>query len=210
MKNTKQILVLANSYKEGGLCLAGKDLITKEWIRPVSNEEGNCISKKYSHITPLDTITIDIKKYSPLKEQPENYILNSIEYINSVSFKNNSFLDEFVDNPKSLWCYGDRQDRESHKNITNNSYNHQSLYLIKVDRLTITVVPNYNGYKKLIGEFYYNKLNYKFSITDRAYCQYKNHDVGFTMIKKNKYLCISLGALFEATGHHYKLIAAIL
>ena len=36
----KVIVVFANSVKHGKHCVAGKDVQSKKWIRPVSNAEG--------------------------------------------------------------------------------------------------------------------------------------------------------------------------
>jgi hypothetical protein len=36
----RDILILANSRKNGGYCVAGKDVITNEWIRIVGDTDG--------------------------------------------------------------------------------------------------------------------------------------------------------------------------
>ena len=40
---SKNIVVLANSRKHGGHCVAGKCVDTGKWIRPVSRKEGTCL-----------------------------------------------------------------------------------------------------------------------------------------------------------------------
>ncbi|MFV2015729.1 MAG: hypothetical protein ACC656_09895, partial [Candidatus Heimdallarchaeota archaeon] len=39
MSFNKKIICLAISRKHGGYCIAGKDILNQEWIRPVSNFE---------------------------------------------------------------------------------------------------------------------------------------------------------------------------
>ena len=210
MGHIQQMIVLANSYKEGGLCVAGKNLVTRKWIRPVNDSHGGSLPKStYGNIKLLNIITQNLTQHVPLIEQPENFLVSH----STVNISGNcprSELNNLTDHPKDLWMYGSKLDRVTPQEIYLNQSNHQSLYLINIKALKIIVEGNYCGNSKLVGEFYYNGVQYKFSITDPEYCKYKNNPIGFTKIETNKYLCLSLGAFFEATGHHYKLIAAIL
>lgn len=210
MSKVQEMVVLANSYKEGGLCLAGKDLTTKKWIRPVSNSNGGSLSKlAYSNITPLNIVSMDLSQHVPLVEQPENFLISDSKTYIQGNFPRLA-LENLIDTPSNLWMYGSKKDRVTPQEILSNQAIHQSLYLIKVEKLKIIVESNFCGGTKLVGEFHYNDVSYRLSITDLSYCHYKNNPIGFFKIETNQYLCLSLGAFFVPTGHHYKLIAAIL
>ncbi|HRM52080.1 MAG TPA: hypothetical protein PL094_08320, partial [Acinetobacter johnsonii] len=58
----KEIVILATSLKHGNRCVAGKTINTKEWIRPVSKENGDAIELEQTAV--LNTRT---NKKWPLK-----------------------------------------------------------------------------------------------------------------------------------------------
>ncbi len=151
MSKIQEIVVLANSYKEGGLCLAGKDLSTKKWIRPVSNSHGGALLKSaYSHISPLNIISMNLSQHIPLAEQPENFLISETKTNIHGSFPRPA-LDNLIDSPSSIWMYGSRQDRVTPEEISSYQATHQSLYLIKVEKLKVIVESNFNGSSKLVG-----------------------------------------------------------
>ena len=47
----KTIVILAKSIKHQHFCIAGKDLETRQWIRPVSNKDGGIITREQSKLT---------------------------------------------------------------------------------------------------------------------------------------------------------------
>ena len=122
-----------------------------------------------------------------------------------------SLLDNFLDSPEHLWMYSRNQDRVDAKLFEHGLIpNHQSLYLIKVESIVYNVILNGSGQQRVKGTFEYNGMEYTFSVTDPAYCQYKNGPLGHSFTEYNKYLCLSLGEKFEATGDCFKLIASVL
>lgn len=123
-----QIICLANSFKRGGRCIAGIDLETGNWIRPIgSGHEGaigceRLIDGTEPHL--LDVLNIPIGNNADnLSCQPENRILQSgpwkkvgemtedevMQYIENTTclLHNNEkkvFLFEFQDDiPESNW-----------------------------------------------------------------------------------------------------------
>lgn len=77
-----QIICLANSYKRGGRCVAGIDVITGEWIRPVSNDikiERSITLQRFINgreVELLDVLEIPIESFGPDEGcQPENRLL---------------------------------------------------------------------------------------------------------------------------------------
>ena len=86
---TKTIVVLANSIKKGGRCLAGKELLSSSgdqydvggWIRPVTTKDGGAVSENSMSLAlghqpePLEIIELPFEGPEPLSHQPENWLL---------------------------------------------------------------------------------------------------------------------------------------
>ncbi len=72
-----KIVCLANSYKEGGRCIAGIDLDTSEWVRPVSNQAGGTLpADDVSSISILDVVEVSLGGDAPDEGcQPENRLI---------------------------------------------------------------------------------------------------------------------------------------
>jgi hypothetical protein len=216
MSLTREIIILANSAKKGGHCVAGKDIKTGEWIRPVSTVSGGELSRKqismgsFSHASSLDKTIINFKSHVPLPNQPENHLIDLSAWRENGKF-DRAGLDHYLDTPEHIWMYGNKSDCVD-GNIFESGLvaNHQSLYLIRVKSIKYSVVQNYSGQQRIKGTFTYREVSYTFSVTDLAYCKYKNGPLGHTFIEYDKYLCLSLGEKFEVTGYCYKLIASVL
>src|SRR2546421_12398920 len=82
----KTFLCFANSWKKGGTCVAGKELLGANiggWIRPVSNRathEIAPIERRYQAGTladVLDAIEVSLHSHCPLAHQTENHIIDS-------------------------------------------------------------------------------------------------------------------------------------
>ncbi len=78
-----QIICLANSKKEGERCIAGIDVQTGEWIRPVSSRKDGAITPEMRLIDSkepqlLDILEIPLELNGPDEGfQPENRLLNN-------------------------------------------------------------------------------------------------------------------------------------
>lgn len=73
-----KIICLANSYKHKGRCIAGIDLQSGRWIRPISDLESGKISEDNPHINVkniqlLDIVDIPINSTEKLGHEIENY-----------------------------------------------------------------------------------------------------------------------------------------
>ena len=207
------ILILANSTKEGGFCVAGKDIASNKWVRLVGDQNGaelslsqvayNDIAGKRQMIPyePFNKfIRLNIGNSVPLRYQPENVLIGKELWQEiQVTQYNNS-----CDTPADLWGTGDRIKAEDiEQGLVNIS---QSLYLIQVTSL----------------EFYISDRN-----RPRACFQYRDNEynLGATMnpaifqdIEKgvkthNNILTVSLaGPFFNKYSNqleHYKLVAAV-
>lgn len=219
MSSTREIIILANSAKKGGHCVAGKDIKTGEWIRPVSSvgggelsrEQVTLVSSNYAWTAKtLNKVIISFDSHVPQSNQPENYLIDSSSWKPNFKF-NRENLDQYLDTPEHLWMYGRKKDRVDARLFEHGLIpNHQSLYLIKVESIRYEVILNSTGHQRIKGTFEYNGTEYTFNVTDPAYCQHKNGPLGHSFIEYNKYLCLSLGEKFEATGECFKLVAAVM
>ncbi|MFI3197843.1 MAG: hypothetical protein QX196_05920 [Methylococcaceae bacterium] len=207
----KTIVVLAKSIKHHGYCVAGKDLISKQWVRAVSDENGSALSKEQCKCTNddwrrqekppypsnlLKKIEIEFLQHAPLLNQPENYVVSDVVWLHKYNIKSNEVLN-YLDNPETLWG---EADRIAYSLIESNTVSiEQSLYLVKVNQLNLYVTP----FNKRRASFIYKNVHYDLSVTDT------NFDSILLTNSQNKenILCVSLGENYE--GFCYKIVATI-
>jgi hypothetical protein len=112
----KQIVILANSMKNSGRCLAGKELIRNgkhtevgSWIRVVGSEDGAEVPVLWMleqfgrEPKLLDTIDVPLEGIVPLPDQPENWLM-----VRRAPWRDRGTLPveelaELVDHPLQLW-----------------------------------------------------------------------------------------------------------
>jgi len=85
MSYLKRIVCLANSYKTGGLCIVGREIVQNgfgNWVRPVSNRptaEVSFLEYRYADNTSprlLDIIDIPLLNPQPRQHQTENHVVD--------------------------------------------------------------------------------------------------------------------------------------
>lgn len=238
--NSVTIVVLASSYKPGGRCIAGKlvsfiggNMVSVGgWVRPVSNDStghGAIGEEVYRYVDGaevrvLDIVEIPILRHNPTHGQPENYIINKNIRWKKVGAFNPSGVINILDNAPSLWC-----DMRSPSNIVSVEYDQnelisQSLYLIKPNKLHVTLCNNFDTYehrwkRKIIADFYYRGVHYEnLSITcpltrrilANEYPAEGESPIKMSMVNDDNYaLCVSLSPRFGSGLNHYKLVTTI-
>lgn len=217
-----KIVVLAVSYKttelnsgQNGWCVVGRNIVEpKQWIRLVANEGGrelcdsqikvNC-GKSVRNLKPLDVIDVDfdcIEDERGLWFQPENVVLKSLRYVESVDEK---VLDEYLDKAASL--LNDANYSWTKTDIEKKGDN-RSIMLVQVQNLSIYS----DSRSKRKADFEYNGEQYKnFSVTDPF--------VQIPCKIKSAKLCLSLGVPYNPLDEnglprwrdcrHYKIVAAV-
>lgn len=206
----KTIVVFANSVKHGKHCVAGKDVQTEEWIRPVGDTSGAELNPdqcmyvnpygKYM-VKPLQKVEIELITHVPLANQPENYLVGNAEWIQRHKIEAHDVA-KYLDTPETLWGIENSVVFSQIENGTVQIL--QSLYLIKIDNLTLYKNPH----GKRRASFHYNGNNYDLPVTDPK----------FDGLLQNPYhqntLCVSLGEKFipEGSGEYacYKIVATII
>ena len=207
------ILILANSTKQGGFCVAGKDIISNKWIRLVGDKNGaeltlsqityNDISGKRQMIRyePFDKfIRLKTGASVPLIYQPENILIANEPWQEiQVSQHNVS-----CDTPIDLWGTSDRiKACDIEQGLVNIS---QSLYLIQVTNLQFYV----NDYNSNRVCFQYGTNEYDLGATMNPAIF---NDLANGMRAHNNILTVSLAGPFfnryTNQHEHFKIVAAV-
>ena len=92
---TVRLLVLAASVKYQDICIAGVDLGTRKWIRPVRAGSNSAIPETWTYMsgagyfaTPLDVVELELQAPTPIGYQPENWTIEETprwKYMESAS-----------------------------------------------------------------------------------------------------------------------------
>jgi hypothetical protein len=111
MAYVKRIVCLANSFKKGGSCVAGREIIGTRlggWIRPVgdrSTAEVKSSESRYDKGVPklLDIIDVPLLRAEPRHHQTENHVIDASQRWVKASELPFEALAQMVDRPASLW-----------------------------------------------------------------------------------------------------------
>ena len=216
MALSKQIVVLSKSWKSGGYCVAGREVLPAtngfnfgRWIRPVSSEGPIRFDGDGPQLS--DIIKVPLLRHQPDSSQPENYLIDADRSWKKVKKVEPRQLRDLVERPNSLWGEGCCV---AHSVITRTPPS-QSLYLVRPNNLYLNLY--WQGKKKIKVDFDYNGISYALNLTDpvihREYTQ--GQFVEPDEIKQFRlprgddyYLCVSLTAEWE--NRHYKLVASII
>lgn len=218
----KRLICLANSWRSGGRCVAGIELIENQstgWIRPISARPTHEVATKeyeYENGTQprlLDVISVPLLRPTPSGSQTENWILDPDRRWSKEGEVAWSDLKALAQSPDRLWIpefnsskgTNDLVPEEPSKRLSN------SLYLIHVPELTVDVHDVFTEYgfkRRVRGCFQYCRLTYSLSITDPEFNQeYCSREVGVYKIGE-AFLTVSLAE--PLNGSCSKLIAAVI
>ena len=203
-----RIVCLANSRKGGDRCIAGMELGSTEWVRPISRRSSEAVSdaeRQYANGADpriLDVVSMRLAEQKSDGFQCENWLLDS-----AVQWKKRGRIDWedlclLEQQPESLWINGysswgglnNRVPVDRQEEISN------SLALIRVDAVEISG-DNF-------VHFQYMGSNYAINLTDPVYEEiirtkgYSRQRLG------ESFITVSLGK--EWHGFFYKFAAAII
>lgn len=221
MPPVKRIVILANSRKLAGRCIAGKEITGRfPWVRPVSEREHEEVSeyeRQYedgSDPRLLDIVDVPLLKERPKDYQQENRLLDPGRYWRKIGCADWKDLARFVDPIEPLWIDGPHTFNGKNDKIPLSLAKdlRSSLRLVHMDRLGLSVFNPGEAFgnpkRRVQGRFQHAGTHYRLWITDpiyeRAYLAKPNgeYEIGECC------LTISLGEPFE--GACYKLIAAVI
>ncbi|MGB4774807.1 MAG: hypothetical protein WBP45_06530 [Daejeonella sp.] len=211
-----RFVCLANSFKEGGRCLAGIELDTNnnpkivnghpKWIRPICNTpHGEVHNHLVSHIKILNIVEVEITNYPEKNDyQSENAYFreNSLRVIGNYEIIK---LDKLCDNRNLI--FENRGKAVSEEAIENTTF---SLMFIKVTKFkviekTYADKPNKPQIRLV---FSFNNNEYDLPITDPVFLHRYQTTPDF--LENYNKLYISLSLAVEWKGWYYKLIAGII
>ena len=210
-----RFICLANSFKEGGRCLAGIELDANnipvsvhgkpKWIRPIGNTlHGEVPTHLAAALNILDIIEIEITGKQQENYQSENVLFreNTISVIGRFSQDNLSAL---CDNRRFI--FENRGKAVSEEAITRLNY---SLMLIRTNQFeviekTYEDTPN-RAQHRLV--FTYNDNQYDFPVTDPVFLHRYQTNPDFIEKFNEAFLCLSLGVAWK--DWYYKLVAGII
>jgi hypothetical protein len=201
----KTIVIFANSIKHHKHCVAGKCIVTGQWVRPVSDISGTELSNEQSKYTnkygnymvkPKQKIEMNFQSHAPLLHQPDNYLIDNSQWQQRFKIEDNE-ISQFLDTPSSLW--GNSNHIPYNLIASKEVIISQSLYLIQTKDLTLYTLE----VNKRRASFSYNDIKYDFPVTDPNFDKIMAEGNSLSGI-----LCISLGEEFN--NNCYKIVATIL
>ena len=168
MDDCVDVAILTKSAKNGGYCVAGIDMDTRQWIRLVSSDANSCGAlfsqdlqyKDGTYCEPFDIARIPILGKHPHVYQPENVLINEETYWKKIGV---------ISVPDLIRLHPP----EKHNNLLGNIYPYItaerigdvgiSLILVKVGNLIITHPTD----RSTKAEFSYGFARYEnMSVTD--------------------------------------------
>lgn len=208
------LLCLANSYKEGGRCIAGIQLdnnhnpILKNnspiWIRPVCEaDHGQVPNHLCQNIQPLDIIEINGTNNVGSGYQSENTSFDENEIL-SIGKANRNILNNLYSNTNLI--FGNRGKALPEDTIK--TLNH-SLILVNLSEFEI-IEKQYEDreHPKVRLKFSYNNNSYDLPITDPIFLDSYSNNKTILNGKNDIDVVLSLGVPFN--DWYYKLVATII
>ncbi|HHN8406096.1 TPA: dual OB domain-containing protein [Morganella morganii] len=221
----RRLVLLACSYRPGGRCVAGFELVdgnSAGWVRPVcSSGEGQVhdsdrICDNGKTAVKLSVVEVDVDKSQNHPMQRENVIFNhnvKWKYVSEYPQTHLS-LTCFLESPHTLWENGFNSTNGVNDKVPVSLVKgtRQSLFFIKPTKLFIHIATEGeefgNPIRKVRARFNYNNIEYMFSLMDADILdEFKTSANGEYEIF-NAYMVVSLAG--EYLQHYWKIAAAII
>lgn len=219
---TRNLVILANSVKYQGHCIAGKDLDTGEWVRLINNREGPFLDSDLQKLCgdpngpPLLTcVKIPFEKKDPLYFQPENEVITGEPWETTGVYPKEK-LSSLEDAKKPCWLedpgfgFPDRIP----VNICNSGLPLPvSLCFMKMNQVENSLALAYKQHDSGIKPrliFYLNNQRYDLGISDIACPRYLTGEIPQPKTVPDCYITLGIGQLYEKMNAHYKLVVGII
>ena len=210
----KTILCLANSRRQQGRCIAGKEVVANgygEWIRPVSagdTDETSEEERRYEDgqdPTILDIIRIPMLEHSPRTYQSENHVIDDQYYWERIGQAGwDDAIDALDKVPGPLWHNGESTWHGSNDKVPEAIADQlsSSLCLIRPEGTMVHVAREGGDFgprrRRVRASFILNGFHYNFVVTDPIIeRQYLAQQDGLYPVEY-AILCLSLSGLFYA------------
>lgn len=230
----RDIVILANSRRHDGHCIAGKDLFTGAWVRPINvlgrgkvrrdqaaflEEDFEALNVAKSGPQLMDCVRIGFGEKCGNYCQPENQFIDGKSWVVLPPLPHGR-LSEFVDGPSV--CFIGKDDQYSAyypaEAIKANPLK-SSLNFVRIthdaNRTEIIHTTSFAGKPQYRLRFEYGSQTYNLVITDKEYensvSQSKNEDL---KIIGDCYITIGVGEMYRPQTRqidlHYRLIVGII
>lgn len=229
----KTLLVLANSFRRGGRCIAGREVLASGgarfggWLRPISTEgEGELLSQHVRlrpgpPLRPLDVVRIPLAARGSDPAHPEDWLVAAEEWTRQAPCPA-TVLSSLIEHPRSLWHDPARSSDRVSPAALASSADHQSLYLVRPSNLRVRAWREFDAARqrerhKARAIFDYEGIEYDLSLTDPLATDRfvpRLPAVGEPPrefpcpLGERALVCVSLTPLFH--GLHYKVVATVL
>ncbi|MEX1661387.1 hypothetical protein AB4874_06945 [Thioclava sp. 15-R06ZXC-3] len=220
---TKTIICLANSFRPGGSCVAGIEIVNGQfgpWVRPISHRQDQAISedeKTYadgSSLAMLDLVEISFDAHQPEHHQTENWLItNNLRWTKVGQAESNELVGAVLSHDTPLWrpaqsTYTGRHD------LVSGQVAHQfdwSLALIQPETANVEVSHNpYSGNNEVWVSFTWAGTPHKIKLTDPIQFARFNTGVGDRHALQNPFLSVSLAHVWPAKNTASKLVAGLI
>ena len=231
----KHILVLAKSWKEGGYCIAGPEVIFRadgtrslgtQWVRPVHARgdgqlTGPIPQALCRQVSVLDVIRLDEAEHAPSAVQPENWQVAAHPLSPQSRFTRLDLLQTLAERSGPVWAdpHTARDDQVSSRVAQASG---RSLLLVAPENLvfSLRLQACQQGLKPRISVSFSHQGRHftGIPVTDPALCRvYRNQFpkavgqvVECTLHNRDRYwLTLSLSPQWK-DGNHYLLAAAVI
>lgn len=227
----KRILVLAHSYKYGGRCVAGREVLPAvqgyqpgPWLRPISDRDAGELTLSETRlrggrqVQVLDVVDVPVRVPTLDPIQSDNWLLApQVSWRAAHDLGRLPPLTWFVEQPHDLWLETrSPSDRIARATLLQHPPR-QSLYLIQPRHFRLRVGTDSAGKPRRQATFEYASERYELSVTDPIiwdtyHCRVPGpgeQPIEFPLPCGDELLlCISLTREFH--DYHYKVVATIL
>ena len=219
MPTTKRLIILANSRREGGYCVAGIETTRSgrySWIRPIGSRTGEALlarERSYDDgqtIALLDVAEVPLIEPRPTPVQSENWALDTTRPWRRVGTVAARTLDQFLQSSGPLWVNGSSSASGFNNRVAESAaVSGNSLALIEVPGLEIEPFTHpVTSRKKVRTRFTWAGTEYVLDLTDpmleAKYVGRSERRYDFPAA----FLTVSLGSAYH--GYCYKLAAAVI
>lgn len=213
-----QVICLANSYKLGGRCFAGRmfrGTSIGPWVRPIGDRDGEQVLLSEiafaNGASPslLDVVGLPLRMGRPNLHQRENWTFypNQQWVLGESIPATPTFLDRLLSNHDDLWknTSSSQEGLRDRVGLADLKQMPDSLRFIRPDALELEVSTQDKW--RCRAHFTYQGVEYRLSVTDPVYGKDRLGEVSRVIRLGPTYLTISLGEVFH--GFAYKLVAGI-
>lgn len=230
----KRVIVLANSIKRGGRCVAGREVLNVSgraqigpWVRPVTAVGSGELYPVHYQLSDggfaavLDVVDMLLQKHCDEPGQPENWQLDEERPWRKVEPVPLSYVARLTEAPPDLWFQRhEKTDRISVTEQQSRSPQH-SLTLVAPQNLRFFLSNEYDEsrrgeHPRMQAMFRYRGVDYSMNVTDPLLAErheWQHPKTNERPVEKtlrcgdNCCLCISLTPPFH--GYHYKVVATV-